>query len=662
MPTDYLADIKKAPAGGTDYLADLKKTDNSTWTSKALARGKQGAQDVVTNDYERIKANAQAAFTGVLSFGASLLGGLPNIDKNNQMFTPKRNLAADVKSQNDQYTANLAKYGQGLQVPYMAGQVAGSSFLNPAMKGIMAAPGLAAQYLPTGLKTIGKLATGAVSGMAAGGLFGAATYDPSNPEGGNIQAAEEYGLNPLSAGLGVVGSSLGSWAAQANKLAQAESKGYGTMVMNRDLKPKVKVLADNTYGSLPVIGDASTRLAQQQSFIPGIQKFIKSISAEVGENIATSSGTNTLNSAVKSALKSVKTRITADEKAIWSPIDDVANKIFLDGSEFQSIKQKVRDFVNTHSEITVTNKGLWSFLQKGILDSKKPHQTFEQLKQTKSMIQKYLNGKHSMSQPASEDGYKLVQGLYENLDQSIYKVDPALVPAYHKATAFTAAKYKMFNEAGNSFKAAYKATDLEKAVADNAAAYDFATTLIKENSPDQIKASMAMFTSAEANKIRAGIVGKALKESIHPSTNNFNINKFLKLTSEEKNIDVLMGSTYQSLKGLNELMQPVQQALNTMNKGKEFKQGIAYGAMGGGAALDPISTAAVVASTAALVKISHYSPLKRILIAVTGAKTNPRLLEKISKEAHSKLQRYGLIIGATPDGSPHVQSKEEGQR
>lgn len=674
MAIDYLKDLNssadtspppQSSGGGTNYLADLKNT--KTEAPMPSATPEPMLDDGPISETKKamslpIDKAAQAAYTGVLSFGSSLhklatwaSKGTPTVMNPLgpilEATAPTVNKYVD--KQNATYQENLKQY-PGLKVPNMIGQFVGSAPLSPAMGAINKIPGLVGDVLPTGLKTIGKYAAGAGSGMANAGLYGALSYGgPDNQDPINVKAAKELGLNPLSAIFGMAGTGIQSYMKQTNKLQQAEKQGFGSIVLNRDLKPMAKKPLDTLFGSVPIIGDTGRRFAQRQSFTKGTETLIKSISNDIGD-VSTMSGTQALNKAAINAITNMKSRLGSEESKLWAPINAVQNKIIIDPLKIQTLKGAATKLLDFHGpEIKQATPGLSTAINRLILQhaDDKP-MSFSDLKTTKTLLNNYLHGtKSKLSLPAKQDIHQFIDDIYTGLDTSISKLDPKLVEQYHAANAFTSEKYKMFDSAGSEFK---------KAIIDNANAYKFMKALINEQSPSKVVQKMAPFNANEANQIRAGILAKHLKTSIDPISGDFNIADFINKTSAEKNIKELMGPTYKALEGLQNVMKPAQQALLSQNN---MQPGMQYGApmaATAGIATKTAATAAVIASAGVLAKISQYSPLKRLLISAANLSNNPRLLEKIGQGINTQMQRAGIIMEPREDGV-YLQSNEDNE-
>jgi hypothetical protein len=609
------------------------------------------------SDY--FKKAAQAAYSGVLSFGATLanIGGKGAGIVSPMTKAPYKALKnkADpyLQEQQDIYQKNVAE-SPSLLAPRIGGELLGSAPLGGLFGQLAKAPGAVGSMLPRGLQTLGKYATAGLTGSAGAGAYGAMQYEPGQEGLLNMDRAKEYATNPIAPLLGMGGAALSTYGQRTANMASAQNRAFGAKVLNRDVKKSGKAV-DMVFDSIPLIGGEATRLQQRTTFIPAVGKFVKSLSANTVHK--TQSGTKNLEVAAQQSIKSATARITAAEKNIWKPINDVQSKIVLGGTKVQDLKVKAVELIDSHgAEISQMNPGLGNAINKLFIKSTKHNPTFEDLKSAKSVISEYLyGGKKELSRPAYQAVHGFLRGVYNNLDDSIAKVNPALVDSYHAANAFTASKHEMFNQAGKQF---------QNAVVDNANAYAFVRKLVTEPSPTKVGRMAAPFTGKELNTMRAGIINKHLKDSLNVK-GELDLDKFLKLTSQEKNTKEIMGSTYQMLSGLREAMKPVQESLTRSQSermgGSIMRTGQA--AMLGGAAYGAMSapgiTGAIVGSVAAINYLANNSPVKKALISLTRARNNPKLLEALTKRVTPMLQRLGVAAMPQEDGS--ITIKKEGE-
>ena len=661
MPINFADEFKNTETPAPRNFGEIIKPPESGRTGAEVPTDKYGINDSITQgimDKPLLSENLQATYRGLLSFGATIA----NIAT--KPF-PKANQAVQehVKSQESIYQRNVQEH-PSLAVNKLIGELAGTAPLGPAFGALGKLPGMVGSALPRGLQTLGRYGTAAATGTAGGAMFNATQYDPNNPQLLNMDAARKGLSNPLPAMMGMGGTFANRYLQQTQNLGQAQDQSFGAIVLNRDVgKASTKQVADTVFQSMPIIGDAGRRAAQNTSFIDATNKMIKSISIDVAEKTAGMSGTRALDFAAKKAINTAHNRITTVELQKWDPINKVANKIQIGGIKTQAIKSDAQKLLETYGpEIQNDNPGLYTAINRLFVKSEKAAPTFKDLQNSKSMISSYFyNPKKDLSRPAASEVSNFIKGLYNNLDDSIQKVDPSLVKIYHEANAFTAEKHKMFLNAGPTFN---------KAVADNANAYSFVKKLITEDSPTRIEQRLSLFNRDEASILRAGILSKHLKTSIDETSGKFNLSKFLDLTSQEKNIKELMGPTYQSLKGLQDIMRPAQVAEDLTRQG-----GMSGGMSGNlvrsmqvalptaaavGAVTAPQTTATIIASAAAAAKISQYSPIKSMLIAASRASGNPRILEYMKNQIYRKMQQAGLVINYNKN-IVNIDRKEEDQ-
>lgn len=661
-PIDYLAALKSSPAAPA--AANAMKTAVPTPNDNPIAQTKAAMTSP-------IGATTQAAYRGLLSFGSSIANALTKVKDgaaktaldflaplNPVLDTIRPQLNKQINDymggQDKTYQENLKQY-PSIQAANMIGQFAGSAPLNPLMSGLSKLPGLVGDALPTGLKTAGKYATGAGVGAANAGLYGATSYDPNNKDTLNYQAAKDMATNPINAALGAAGTGASSYLKQTQKLKDAEDNAYGSIVLNRDLKPNLKPIADKVFGSMPLIGDAGRRAAQEQSFIPGVENFIKSLSSNVGDIVGNSSGRDIVDKTASNVFNKAADRIATQEQSAWAPINAVEGQIKINPMKIEDLKNKATNILDTNgAEIKDSSPGLASSMQRFVDDSKGNY-TFTDLKNFKSTISNYINApKADFTKQTQNLVHDYVSNMYEGLDNSIKDVDPSLVEKYHEANAFTSAKYQMFNQAGGDFK---------KAIADNANSYQFMKKLMSEQSPTALQNMLKPFSPGETADIQSSVLAKRFKDSLDPGTNNLNVSKFLKATSPQSTTpNIVGGDTFNALQGLQTVMRQNVAAEPKGLLGQAVEKGMTLGHIGGAAAggfVNPAATAGVVASAAALAKISQYSPLKRALIGISNITGNPRLLEKMSRGISSNIQRAGFSIEKGADGNTHITTPEE---
>lgn len=213
----------------------------------------------------------------------------------------------------------------------------------------------------------------------------------------------------------------------------------------------------------------------------------------------------------------------------------------------------------------------------------------------------------------------------------------------------------MFNTAGKEFKTA---------LVDNAKSYDFVSKLMKEKSPTVMQGKLGAFNNGEMNDLRAAVLSKHLADSIDSSSGKFDMTKFLKATSVEKNIDVVMGPSYKAFQGLQNIMTNANQGIQNAAENQGTKKALNFAAMAGlgaGVAYNPLITGGITASIAAATAISRYSPLKNMLIAASRVKNNSQVLNYFAKKIgavlgspYSLMQKAGLSVMQNQDGTLHI--------
>ncbi|MFW9927768.1 MAG: hypothetical protein ACFFD1_00065 [Candidatus Thorarchaeota archaeon] len=689
--------ISNSNPNNVDLLAEVGYNSNNQ-----NAEGNVGLNSGAYNYIRSIEdapANAklQALYRGALKFGATVANmAIYGANKFKMAFLPdelakfgKKMINKHVTNQEKIYEKNKEQY-PGLGLLSGIGEF-GSSFVLPVGK-VAELPGAVAKLAPYGLKTAAKYGTAAISGSALGGLFSGMHYDPNSESGFNVEAAKNAAISPISMGLGIGGAALAGYGSKASKFAEAKGKSFGIPILNRDLaSPAKKGFLDTIWAAIPGIGDYR-RLSQNRAIFPATQKLIKTMSKEVADQLQLKGGASSheiINQASQKVFNTAQKRITQAEDAVWAPINANAKNIRLDnnakdylfnlknnfireyGEELKSVKpglykyindrfiknesQNIKEPLNLLNEssnvLKETSSGTYSLgskiknttnetTNKGII-------TFENLKNYKSRIQKMLGGDTALSHDAKNGIKKYISDLYDNLDNSIAKVNPALVDKYHEATAFTREKYNMFDNAGDTFVDAINKTTN---------AYYFTDKLVREKNPATIGKMLSPFTNKETMQLKASVIGSAVKNSINEGTGKMDLNKFLNLTGQNKNLNAILGENYQALKGLREIMQPINEALKLQNPNstrgvvsRTLQKITTYG-VPAATYLNPVVTAEIAAPVSVLNLISQYSPLKRTLAAIPGIKNNPELLDYMTQKASNLLQRSGFVLQSNNQG------------
>lgn len=621
----------------------------------------------VEKTWDRIGANVQAGYTGILSLGSSLVKVADKIGMAPKGSAEKAQSAFDEASK----IYDQGEYPETAVTNFLApGLLPGSLPIKLGSKLIgMAGSKLGGPLLKKAGQYIGSAIGGATTGAVYGGLSntaGNSPYDVWNEQGAKT------GLL-LGAPLGAAGQFTSNYGKHtANyQVAKEELKaaGYKGPTLSRDYGDEViGQIKSNWMDNIVATG---IRDEQLQAITPAIKQLLGSFT-----DVSQAQSSEKLGNIITGVNK----KLEKESSIKWQNLYEDSSKQGITKINLDLTDASTKDFLKKYgSNLSKDDKKALQTLAgnidvktSNILDSSgKPIAQSTDLLKTKQLDFKQLNEIKGQIWDMSETFGKLkdVQGknmsadlrnLYWDITSDIgntLKSNPKLAEAFTDARAFTQGVKSIFNVKQNR--------KLMNAIKDfNETTGQFKTFVNSVMKPETAKRAnyynqaLGQEYTDEVSKLA---FNKIFLNSVNKDTQDLELGKFFAGVKESDAKGLLNNSTVKSLDVLNKhfdkIMSVQQGAKNSLAKEASQAIGIAKGSavvggyMAGGLPGGLAATAGVVLGPAFLGYISKSSPLKNLLIGASNAwGKNPKLTEHIMDIVGKKMSQIGVTMSATENG------------
>lgn len=597
----------------------------------------------VSKTWDRIGANVQAGYAGVMELGSSLAKIADSIG-----IAPKGTAQAAQSSfeeaekiyQQGQYPETAVSRFAGSMIPAAAttyGMVPGAASLGSLL-------GTAGRYA-------GSAVGGAAAGAVTGGLMNTVGQSPENliNEQGAIEGAALGALlGPAGQLLSKYGQNTAAYGAGKEELRTA---GYKGPVMARDFGDESIAKFKSTW--MDNIIDTGVRNEQYAEITPAIKSVLGSILDRTEQQ-----GANQIGKVIRGVNKKLENQ--SDLK--WQQLFSSAKEQGVSRIETNLTKQAASDFLEKYG--TYLNKDDFN-LMSTLARSKQV--SFEALNKIKgkgiwNMSEKFSKMEGSLRErPITDEIAKSLKDMYWNITDDIgnaLKDKPELSTAWEQARAFTTGVKDIFN-VDNNRKLVNAIGDVDEKTGQ---LKTFINSVLK---PVSGKASQ-YYSKALGSHYQKAISDQSFRSAFDSSldigTGDLNLSKFFNAIETANDSNLLNNPTVQALGGLEKYFQKIQVAKQSARESNVATQirramplvqtgAVTTAAMTGGLPAAAGTAAAVFGAPAILGFISKNSPIKNSLIGISKlVGKNEKSVEYLMGKVGNYLAQAGVVINENPEG------------
>jgi hypothetical protein len=614
-------------------VPDDQGISESQFKKPALEWKQEIPQDTGAMIWDRIGANVQAGYTGVMELGSSLV-----------KIADKIGLAPQGSAKSAQDAFNEAeKIYQGGPYPETAVTKFAGSMLPTA-------PLSAPLGLLSKLGTTGKYLGAATGGSAIGAVTGGLMNEPGNsPDDIWNESAAKTGA-ALGAPLGAAGQFLSGYgknvgAYQTGKEALKDF-GYKGPVLARDFADDVVANTKSVW--MDNIITTGIRNEQLHAITPAIKTVLGSILDRTEKQQSHNVGR---------VIRAVNNKLETESSNKWDDLFTAAKDAGIGKINTDLTKQSTSDFLDQYGQsLSKNDRNLLSIL------AQSKQVDFRVLNKVKGsdiwkMSEKFGNKDGSVFEDMS-DGLK---NIYWNITDDIgntLKQNPDLQKSWQEAKSFTQGVKEIFNVRNNR--------QLVNAIDDVNEKTGQLKTFINSVTKPVSAESSKYFNKALGETYQKTVSDLTFKKvfdsSMGTEAEGLNIGKFYKGIKEANDAKLLNNDTVKALGGIEQYFNKIQSAQKaasesstathlsyTMPYAKTAAVGTGY--MTGGVPGALGSAAAVFAGPALLGAISRSSPLKNTLIGLSRVwGKNPGTTEYLMDKIGKQLSSAGVIISENPEG------------
>ena len=585
--------------------------------------------------WDRIGANVQAGYTGVMQLGSSIA-----------KIADKIGVAPEGTAQSAQDTYNEAEkiYQKGAYPETAVSKFAGSMLVPGASKPItLGAKLLGSTALGTAGKYLGASLGGAASGAAVGGLLN--TLGNSPEDVWNEDAVLGGAL--LGAPLGAAGQLLSSYgknvAGYQKAQEELEGLGYKGPVLARDYGDEVVANAKSTW--MDNIVTTHIRDEQLQAINPAVKQLLTAASEQQGSH------------RVGQIIRGTHNRLEKESSDMWTNLFNSVKEQGISKIDTSNTKAAASDFLNNYGEnLSKADKKILSTLSMakqvdfGVLNKVKGKDIW-------SMSEKFAKKDGS----AYEDMAAGLKDLYWNITDDIgntLKNKPELEQSWNAAKEFTRGVKETFN-----VKANRKLMNAIEDVNENKGQLKtFINSVFDPVSSTPTKYYNKVLGPAYQESVEKLAFRKIFNDSFNTEAKGLNLGKFFGDIKEANNSKLLNNDTVKALGGLETFfnkIQSTQVASKPTNTVDQVRLGlpviqvgsVGAGYMAGGVPGGLAAGAAILGGPKLLGWLSKNSPVKNLLIGLSKVYgKNPSITEYLADKVGKKLSQAGVTLkGDTAD-------------
>lgn len=598
----------------------------------------------VEKAWDRIGANVQAGYTGVMQLGSTLA-----------KIADSMGLAPKGTAESAQNAYNEAEkiYQQGQYPETAASKVVGGIIpAAAATYGLLpASVGIGGALLGTAGRYLGAAVGGAISGGVTGGLMNEPGMSPTdlwNEDAATSGAVLGAALGPVSQAVSQYGKNIASYVAGKKPLEEA---GYKGPILSRDFEDSSIAKVKSAW--LDNVIDQGVRNEQLAEITPAIKNVLGGILNKTEAQSANQVGR---------VIRGVNKKLENQSDAMWSNLFNAAKEQGITKIDTTQTKQAASAFLENYGQ----------YLSKSDSDiigtlAKAKQVNFEILNKIKGKAIWNLSeqvGKIQGSlreRPVTKNMSEALKNMYWNITDDIgntLKDKPELADMWEKSRAFTSGVKDLFNADNNP--------QLVNAINDiNENTGQLKTFINSVLNPISNKASKFYNESLGPHyqkSVSDLAFRKVFDDSFNTEAKGLNLPKFFRNINEANDKGLLNNDTVKSLSGLETYfnkIQSAQLAAKEPGMSKNIGQHMPYiqgGAAVGGYALGGLpgaagAIAALHAAPAVLAKLSRNSPLKNALVGIAKLSgKNENTVQYLMDKVGQYLTQTGAIIKQNADG------------
>jgi hypothetical protein len=586
---------------------------------------------------QKLEVGTLAVHKGVLNFTSKILSMIPSDTLRSKVQQHYKSVENDLENVKQKYDTYIPQVGE------FTGEMLATAPVGAALGGVMRAASALGKMAPLGLQTLVKYGAGVGGSAAVMGGQEAMRYNPEKPdEMINTQAAGQALSNPLTYGLGALGTKLGTYAQNAQKYGDAQKILPG--VFPRDTRPAglTNKILSTAFDSIPTITGFGKRVEQLDNLGDDLRQFVTKVSGSP-EALHAKDLEKMSASALQKGLKGMVT----GERELWSkpfktiPISD-ADAVRKSASMFS------RGMESNLNELPISLNNDFAKINSALKDK---NLTVDSLKNAYSaygsMLPKIWKAK------LGNMGREAAEKIKSAQDDIMSKIESTLHNSGNQGAFDDFIAAREYSQRWHQYQR--ELPKIQKALTDETAARQLVKGLISDSTTVNQNKLMSTMDKAGQAQVQALKISKAL-EAAEDGTGKINIPAFLKATGESSSTPELFGKNYETIKGLNKLLGNINSATQAPTLSRSVG---ALGAVGMGAAAAsgvPGGAAAVVALPVLTWAVNH--PVAKNLLARLSNNVSKSQYEYITNRVQSLLIKGGFNLTNDENGNPALTEKK----